>query len=350
MKKIIRVTESELVKMIGKVLNEQQSKQSTPEQAIAQEFSAGATGPGSNLPKMGRAIGKIKNLAQYEEVNKILKNQMNGMSIEKYLNSELDYDNVESVKTFIKQLGRIGVTATAEYTKDKYGRGDYFKQNSFKITSANAPGTAMNPLGGVNQFTPQKGLSISCIGLKSPETNKTITGINGDTVKFMSDGTFVDAKGQKGKYVCGNQANIVNLMYDSDPKAVKYFNMSPKPATQQQQQQKTKTVFTANETFPLKLQQKGEAIKKMQTALGVKPTGQFWIVTEKAVLAKAPEYKRATGVTQDIYNKIVGGQTTVNPNSSTPLPKFNTDASRFSKYGISKEKQAADLQKLGIRQ
>ena len=36
MKKIIRVTESELVKMIGKVINEQQS---TPEQAIAREFA-----------------------------------------------------------------------------------------------------------------------------------------------------------------------------------------------------------------------------------------------------------------------------------------------------------------------
>ena len=355
MKKIIRVTESELVKMIGKVLNEQQSKQSTPEQAIAQEFSAGATGPGSNLPKMGRAIGKIKNLAQYEEVNKILKTQMNGMSIEKYLNSELDYDNVESVKTFIKQLGRIGVTATAEYTKDKYGRGDYFKENSFKITSANAPGTAMNPLGGVNQFTPQKGLSISCIGLKSPETNKTITGINGDTVKFMSDGTFVDAKGQRGKYVCGQYPNIVNLMYDSDPKAVKYFNMSPKPATQQQQQQKTKTVFTANETFPLKLQQKGEAIKKMQTALGVKPTGQFWTVTEKAVLAKAPEYKRATGVTQDIYNKIVGAQTTVNPNINQQLLQKgqdfkNKNAETIRQNSQLSQQQIADRNKLNIRQ
>ena len=310
MKKIIRLTESELVKMIGKVINEQQS---TPEQAIAREFAGAAGGPGTNLPGMGNAIKKIKNVAQYEEVNKILKG-INGLDIAGYINDECEFDNVESVKTFINQLGKIGVTASAEYYKDKYGKGPYFKQNSFKITSANAPGTAMNPLGGLNPFTQQKGLNISCIGLKSPETNKTITGINGDTVKFMSDGTFVDAKGQRGKYVCGNQANIVNLMYDSDPKAVKYFNMSPKPATQQQQ--KTKTVFTANETFPLKLQQKGEAIKKMQTALGVKPTGQFWTVTEKAVLAKAPEYKRATGVTQDIYNKIVGAQTTVNPDTA----------------------------------
>ena len=67
MKKIIRVTESELVKMIGKVINEQQS---TPEQAIAREFAGAAGGPGTNLPGLGNAIKKIKNVAQYEEVNK----------------------------------------------------------------------------------------------------------------------------------------------------------------------------------------------------------------------------------------------------------------------------------------
>lgn len=89
------------------------------------------------------------------------------------------------------------------------------------------PSNAMNPQGGVNQFTQQK-LNIGCV-IKTPETKKTIKGYNGEVFTFLSDGTFVDAKNQKGKYVCGNQANIVNLMYDSDPKAVKYFNMSPQP-------------------------------------------------------------------------------------------------------------------------
>jgi len=141
-------------------------------------------------------------------------------------------------------------------------------------------------------------------------------------------------------------------MYDSDPTAVKYFNMTPKPAAQQQQ---TKTVFVANEKFPLKFQQKGEAIKKIQTALGVKPTGQFWTVTEKAVLAKAPEYKRATGVTQDIYNKIVGAQTTVNPNVNQQLSQIgkdftNQNAERNKQYSELFKQQQADINKLNIRQ
>ena len=215
-----------------------------------------------------------------------------------------------------------------------------------------APAPAMNPQGGLNQFTQQKPLNIDCIGLKSPETNKTITGINGETFVFYNNGRFADVKGQKGKYVCGQYPNIINLMYDSDPTAVKYFNMTPKPAAQQQQ---TKTVFVANEKFPLKFQQKGEAIKKIQTALGVKPTGQFWTVTEKAVLAKAPEYKRATGVTQDIYNKIVGAQTTVNPNINQQLLQKgqdfqNKNAETIRQNSQLTQQQIADRDKLNIRQ
>jgi hypothetical protein len=214
-----------------------------------------------------------------------------------------------------------------------------------------APAPAMNPKGDPTQFIKQKGLNIDCVGLKLPETNKTITGINGETFKFFNTGRFADVNGQKGNYTCGNQANIINLMYDSDPKAVKYFNMSPKPAAKQQ----TKTVFVANEKFPLKFQQKGEAIKKIQTALGVKPTGQFWTVTEKAVLAKAPEYKRETGVTEDIYNKIVGGQTTVNPNINQQLLQRGQDFTNKNIETIKQNsqrtpQQQAEFDKLNIRQ
>jgi hypothetical protein len=219
---------------------------------------------------------------------------------------------------------------------------------------APAPGTAMDPNGDPTKFIQQKKLNIDCIGLKLPETNKTITGINGETFKFFNTGRFADVKGQKGNYTCGNQANIINLMYDSDPKAVKYFNMTPKPEAQQKQQQ-TKTVFVANEKFPLKFQQKGEAIKKIQTALGIKPTGNFWTLTEKAVLAKAPEYKRATGITEDIYNKIVGGQTTVNPNINQQLLQRGQDfqtknAERIKQNSQLSQQQQADRNNLNIRQ
>jgi hypothetical protein len=57
--------------------------------------------------------------------------------------------------------------------------------------------------------------------------------------------------------------------------------------------------------FPLKYLEYGSTIKPLQTALKLKADGYFYNLVEKSVLAKAPEYKRETGVTQEIYNKIV---------------------------------------------
>ena len=57
--------------------------------------------------------------------------------------------------------------------------------------------------------------------------------------------------------------------------------------------------------FPLKYLEYGSTIKPLQTALKLKADGYFYNLVEKAVLAKAPEYKRETGVTQEIYDKIV---------------------------------------------
>jgi hypothetical protein len=156
------------------------------------------------------------------------------------------------------------------------------------------------PMGNPNQITPQKSLNISCVGLKSPETNKTITGINGETFKFFNNGRFADVKGNKGSYVCGAQANIVNLMFDTNPKAVKYFNMTPPPVV------KPKVKYVPNEVVPLKFGQSGNNIKMIQASLGVKPDGLFYTNTDAAIKKLIPEYDRQTGVTQQIFDKILG--------------------------------------------
>jgi hypothetical protein len=109
-------------------------------------------------------------------------------------------------------------------------------------------------------------------------------------------------------------------------------------------------------------QQTLDALIKVQKMLGVKPKngkyGIFGPITLAAInKAKAGANDKTkidpkTGLPYDtvgaMRDKLPDAETTTN--SSTPLPKFNTDASRFSKYGISKEKQAADLQKLGIQE
>ena len=154
------------------------------------------------------------------------------------------------------------------------------------------------PMGDPNQITPQKSLNIGCVGLKSPETNKVITGINGDMVRFYNNGRFGSVKG-KGSYVCGAPANIVNLTYDSNPKAVSYFNMTP-PVV------KPKVKYVPNEVVPLKFGQSGNNIKMIQASLGVKPDGLFYTNTDLAIKKLVPEYNRQTGVTQQIFDKILG--------------------------------------------
>jgi hypothetical protein len=197
------------------------------------------------------------------------------------------------------------------------------------INAANSGSNkAMDPKGGVNQFTGQKSLNISCVGLKSPETYKVIKGINGEEFTFYNNGRFKDISDESmGFYVCGSQANIVNLMYDDNPKAVKYFNMTPPPVV------KPKVKFVPNEVVPLKFGQSGNNIKMIQASLGVKPDGLFYTNTDAAVKKYVPEYNRQTGVTQQIFDKILGvvtKRTPVSPVSMKDIQNTNNPDTALS--------------------
>lgn len=92
------------------------------------------------------------------------------------------------------------------------------------------------------------------------------------------------------------------------------------------------TQFRANEEFPLMFMDSGEKVKQLQTALGVKNragkpniTGNFYTATEALVKPKAQElgveYTRESGVSQDLFNKIVG----LNPNPTDDPNKPNRE-------------------------
>jgi hypothetical protein len=113
-------------------------------------------------------------------------------------------------------------------------------------------------------------------------------------------------------------------------------------------------------SFPLMYGQYGANIQKLQRGLGMRGDTYFGPQTEKSVLAKAPEYKRETGVTQEIYNKIVQNiavskdlKTTYDMNTQAgkdqflqqqlkPTPAFNPAA----KYSQLTPQQQADIEKL----
>jgi hypothetical protein len=191
---------------------------------------------------------------------------------------------------------------------------------TFKDPSPNA----MNPKGDPTQFTSQKKLNIGCVGLKSPETNKRIKGFNGETFKFFNNGRFVDVKGNKGNYECGNQANIINLMYDSNPKAVKYFNMTPpvSPAVNSNKNCAPQLV-DASKGKILKFGCKTQGVKELQNLLDVTPiTGYFGNKTLEAV--KALQTSKNIKV-----DGIVGIETypyvLANGQTNTPPPTQNID-------------------------
>jgi len=153
------------------------------------------------------------------------------------------------------------------------------------INAANSGSNkAMDPKGGVNQFTGQKSLNIGCVGLKSPETYKVIKGINGEEFTFYNNGRFKDISDESmGFYVCGAQANIVNLMYDDNPKAIKYFNMTPTPVANSNVNCAPQLVDISKGKI-LKFGCKTQGVKELQNLLDVTPiTGYFGNKTLVAV-------------------------------------------------------------------
>ena len=92
-------------------------------------------------------------------------------------------------------------------------------------------------------------------------------------------------------------------------------------------------------------QQTLDAVIKVQKMLGVKPKngkyGIFGPITIGAInksktsrTTQPPKLDPKTGL----------------PDNSLGLPKFDTSVDRFNKFGISKEKQDADLKKLGLKE
>jgi hypothetical protein len=76
-------------------------------------------------------------------------------------------------------------------------------------------------------------------------------------------------------------------------------------------QQPAQTQWT-KETFPLRFMMKGPNVGKLQQALGIKPTNQFYTKTEAKVNSKMKElgltYNRATGIDQTTFNKIIAAK------------------------------------------
>ena len=181
--------------------------------------------------------------------------------------------------------------------------------------------------------TPLKSLNIGCVGLKSPETYKVIKGINGEEFTFYNNGRFKDISDESmGFYVCGSQVNIVNLMYDDNPKAIKYFNMTPPPVVNSNVNCAPQLVDISKGKI-LKFGCKTQGVKELQNLLGVTPiTGGFGNKTLAAVKAlQTSKNIKADGIVGiETYPYVLALGNTPIPGSDTqgtnlPSPTQNMD-------------------------
>lgn len=134
-------------------------------------------------------------------------------------------------------------------------------------------------------------------------------------------------KNKNSKYNDSSLKNYLSLYKVSDDEILQAIYM-----LQHQKSTQQKTTWRMNNNFPLKFSDKGDKIAQMQKVLGVKPTGQFWLKTEEKIKNANVGYTRNTGVTEDMYNKIMNiNSFTNNQESNSQIPYSRKQDNGFAK-------------------
>jgi len=114
MKKIIRLSENDLSKIIKKILKEQnQTNYNDNSVRIAKMFHKTVSGAGTDENGLYKAIKAIQTSQQFNEVNQIVKTLKGNMSIPQWINDELGEDDKFLWKFITKHLNSIDVPCRA---------------------------------------------------------------------------------------------------------------------------------------------------------------------------------------------------------------------------------------------
>ena len=312
MPRIIQLTEAQLKKVVSNVISEQSvagaanygtynsgsttKTNDSPEQQIAYKIYTAASGAGTNEAQLVDAINSIKDVQQFYNVNAGLKKIMNGMDIVGVLNDELSVEDYAEAKKISDYLNQIGIKIS--YKSNSNGG---LVDGSFVITGDNA--STSGPTG-TQQVARQTAIKNAYCSLK-----------NGVIVNPASKVNNMKWEDYVKTYVV--TADEIKLAQKSCPNV----NVVKKPKMQ----------YTPNENFPLKFGQRGDKIAQLQAAIGQQSNGDnpydgmFGPKTEALVKLYYPQYDRATGVTEEIFNTLM--QPKNNPLEKT---KFNTNINRFN--------------------
>jgi len=120
MKKVIRLTESDLTRIIKRVIMEDQSSVSVV--AIYNEIIDAVEGLGTDPDGVLSAIKKLKNQNEFKYLLTLFKDKKTGYSdFFEMINEEYERDNAEDVESLITTLQNINVFTTAQFGKNNGG-------------------------------------------------------------------------------------------------------------------------------------------------------------------------------------------------------------------------------------
>ena len=125
MKKIVRLTESDLARIIKRVIKEQSSVSNPSNSsviAIYNQIVEAVVGIGTDPDAVLSAIKKLKNLEEFSYLSELFRNKKTGYSnFFEMVNEEYERDNAEDVENLMSALRKINILTGANIVKNFFG-------------------------------------------------------------------------------------------------------------------------------------------------------------------------------------------------------------------------------------
>ena len=331
MARIIQLTETQLKKIVSKVINEAGSTDPNVNPRIRKIFddiNRAVTGPGTALDALVAAFQSMQSKDDFYTISRIFKaNQQSANlpygSIVSLLDGELDETDLTTATAIKGILAKIGVNLTFQT------RGGLLVTNSFQFLAPSATDTTTTTQGGASADPYATTRKMTCVKFDAGKTYASVATTQGTSLTVYNNGRFFSTKtNKKGYWQCDPKNGcMIDFVFDGEPQTTYSESIvgcaggGTKPKVQ----------YTPNENFPLKFGQRGKKIAQLQAAIGQQSAGAnpydgiFGPKTEALVKLYYPQYDRATGVTEEIFNTLI--QPKNNPLEKT---KFNTNLNRFN--------------------
>lgn len=318
------------------ILNEQE-EQFHPATELIRKGCVGTGGAGTDEKSLVKGFQLIKSQADYEKVGKELAQYMpKYKTLIDALNGELGNDDLvyaQQIQTSLKAAGVNLLFSVGKYTTND----SYLIEDSFKLGQAAAAAKSAVSTSGWWDKHPgilklMKDTSVVKLVHYPPAASKDTGALMMERANanffwdFFPNGVFYIFDDANKSLSAANgtwkfsgtwkeKGDVLTLSTKEDGES---WNSTTKKWAKPAAAAAPKLQYTKNNGFPLMYLQMTEPapngiIGKMQVALGLKGDGYFGAVTEKAVKAANYLYTRETGVTQDLYNKIIEGYRYTSP-------------------------------------